>query len=162
MGLTAMRLSPLVSAALLAIVAAAPPVHAQDALDRLRDLAAPDVPDSAAIYADEIAADLALIAALGPALFDPARPGAGPAGAPVDIVLFTGPDCAECAAARDDLAALADRLGIRAGFADIGGSAADAAMMTQLNLDLLPSYVMADGLIRGRMPVSVLETYLTP
>ena len=37
----------------------------------------------------------------------------------------------------------------------------DAAIMARLGLDTLPSYVMPDRLIRGEMPVFVLERYLT-
>lgn len=152
-----------VAAALAALLVAAPPGQAQQpgALERLRSLAhAP--PTAAEIYADEVTADLALIAAEAGALFDPARPGYGPPQAPVAIAMFTGPGCADCAHAEAELAALANRLGRRVAVIDVGTDPGGAALMQRLTLDLLPSYVLRDGLIRGAMPAVVLERYLTP
>ncbi|MDF0600059.1 hypothetical protein P1J78_04875 [Psychromarinibacter sp. C21-152] len=148
--------------ALPLLLAAAPvaPAWAQDTLERLRDLR-PDPPSVGAIYAEEIAADLALIAAQAERLFDPDRPGLGPADAPVRIAFFTGAGCTDCPRARAELAALAARLGVRAAVFDVSDSPADAALMDRLTLDTLPSYVMRDGLIRGAMPAMVLERYLT-
>jgi hypothetical protein len=34
--------------------------------------------------------------------------------------------------------------------------------MERMTFDALPSYVMRDKLIRGQMPIFVLERYLTP
>ncbi|WP_172293944.1 hypothetical protein [Pseudoruegeria sp. HB172150] len=137
------------------------PAPAQNALERLKELAPPTAPSAADIYADEIAADRDLIASEADSLFDPARPGYGPQDAPVAIVIFTGPGCAECAQAEDEIAALADSLNIRASVIDTA-EAENAALMDRLTLDLLPSYVLPGSLIRGSMPAMVLERYLAP
>jgi len=108
-------------------------------------------------YADEIARDLALLARAAPRLFDPDRPGLGPADAPTRIALFTRADCADCATARAELAALAARMGFRAALFDIGR---DAALAHDLGLDMAPSYVLPDKMLRGAMPAIVLERYL--
>ncbi len=158
MPMTAFR--SLAACILLALPASPPAAQDAGALDRLRDLAAPEVPAAGDIYADEIAADLALIAAEEEALFGPGRPGYGPEGAPARIVLFTGPDCEDCAAAEDELAALVRDLEVRAAIIDIAADPAGAALMKRLSLDLLPSYVMRDGMIRGAMPAIVLKGYL--
>ncbi|ETX29104.1 hypothetical protein [Roseivivax isoporae] len=114
-----------------------------------------------ALYADEIASDLARIEAEAARLFDPGLRGHGPEGTTPAIVLLRGPDCAECDAAEAELAEVALRLGVRAGVIDVGADAADRAMMDRLTLDVLPSYVMPDRMIRGHMPAMVLESYLT-
>lgn len=144
-------------AALLASVAA--PAPAQGVLDRFHALSA-SPPTMGEIYADEAAADRALIARHAAALFDPARPGHGPEEAPVAIVLFTGPDCAECASAEAELAALAGRLSVRATVIDTARDSQGAALMATLGLDLLPSYVTPSAMIRGAMPIIVLESDL--
>ncbi|MFB9151115.1 hypothetical protein [Roseovarius ramblicola] len=108
-------------------------------------------------YADDIARDLALLDRLAPRLFDPDRPGLGPAGAPTRIALFSRADCAPCAAARAELAALAARMGFRAALFDMGR---DAGLARDLGLDTAPSYVLPDKLLRGAMPAIVLERYL--
>ncbi len=147
-------------AALLLALALAPlPALAQDPLERLRALAPPISPTASDLYADEIAADRALLAAEAALLFDPASPGAGPEGAPVAIALFTGPDCEDCPGAVTELKAMAARLGVRVAVLDVS-LPENAALMDRLALDLLPSYAMPDRLIRGAMPAMVLERYL--
>lgn len=152
--------------ALVALALAATAAGAQPAPDdslgtrfraRLKALETP-APVIVDPYAEDIASDLARIAAED-SLFDPARAGIGPEGVPV-IVILTGPDCAECVAALSALEALVTRLGVRAAILDTAHPE-EAAIMARLGLDTLPSYVMPDRLIRGEMPVFVLERYLT-
>ena len=109
------------------------------------------------IYGDAIDRDLALLDRLAPRLFDPARPGLGPAGAPIRIAVFTRADCPECATARDELQALAARIGFRAALFDMDR---DAGLARDLGLDTAPSYVLPDKLLRGAIPSLVLERYL--
>ncbi len=119
---------------------------------------APRAPDAIDLYAEDAARDLDLLERAAPRLFDAARPGLGTEGAPVRIALFTRDGCDACASATADLRALADRLGIRATVFDIEDHAdlADA-----LGLDMAPSYVMPDRILRGEMPAVVLERYLS-
>jgi len=108
-------------------------------------------------YAGAIARDLALLGRAAPHLFDPDRPGLGPDGAPTRIAMFTAADCAPCATAQADLAALATRMGFRVALFDMDR---DAGLAQDLGLDTAPSYVLPDKLLRGAMPVIVLERYL--
>ena len=133
----------------------------RDALIAAPELLAPltDAPPApAALYAEEIARDRALLTRLAPRLFDPAQPGLGPADAPTRIALFTRSGCPDCARAAAELRALATRLGFRAAQFDI---AADAALARALGLDMAPSYVLPDRILRGHMPALVLDRYLT-
>ncbi|MGR3497227.1 hypothetical protein [Citreimonas sp.] len=128
------------------------PVAAQDRLslrDRIDALRAPEIVIEDP-YADEIASDLEMIAAEKDALF----------GGAADIALFVGPDCAECDAARAELDALAQRIGVTVAVHHTD-TAEEAALLERLTLDMVPSYVMPDRLIRGAMPAFVLERYLT-
>jgi hypothetical protein len=54
---------------------------------------------------------------------------------------------------------LAARLGLRVSLFDMGR---DADLAARLGLDMAPSYVMRDRLLRGAMPAIVLERYLAP
>src|SRR6056297_2433511 len=92
-----------------------------------------------------------------PRLFDPDRPGIGPADAPTRIAFFTRAGCADCATARAELQALAERMGFRATEFDMGR---DAALARDLGLDMAPSYILPDKMLRGAMPAIVLERYL--
>lgn len=114
-------------------------------------------PAPAALYADAIARDRALLSRLAPRLFDNERPGLGPADAPTRIALFTRADCPDCARAAEELRALATRLGFRAARFDIE---ADATLASALGLDMAPSYVLPDRILRGHMPALVLDRYL--
>lgn len=117
-------------------------------------------PDPAPIdlYAEDAARDLRILDRAAPRLFDPERSGIGPEGAPIRIALFTSADCAACGSAMTDLRALADRLGFRATVFDIEK---DASLARDLGLDMAPSYVMGDRILRGAMPTIVLERYLS-
>ncbi|MFZ7090607.1 hypothetical protein [Primorskyibacter sp. 2E233] len=145
---------------LIALLCAAAPVAAQDSLsDRLRALAQPAPVDP---YADEISADLARIEAEAEALFSPDDASFGPPDAPIAIALFISKSCTDCSAAVRDLLALSERLGIGAKLIDVSQSESAQQMMARLTLDVTPSYVMRDKLIRGQMPALVLERYLSP
>ena len=109
------------------------------------------------IYADDIAADLALIGGEAAQLFttDAPRLGTGP----VALAFVTGPDCAECAAAAEELTALLAERGIAARIVDVA-EPEDRALLDRLGLDLWPSYVFPEMMVRGAMPAFVLARYL--
>ncbi|MET4127236.1 hypothetical protein [Roseovarius sp. MBR-6] len=111
------------------------------------------------IYAGAVADDLDLLAREAPLLFGPDLPGFGPEGGVPRIAFFTAPDCPECGQAEAELRALAARLGLRVSLFDMDR---DAALAARLGLDMAPSYVMRDRLLRGAMPAIVLERYLAP
>lgn len=125
-------------------------------LERLRALQAPTTPID--LYTDERQADLAGIARQE-ALFDPKSPGFGPKGTPA-IALLIGPDCPDCDAALSELKQISQDLAIRVAVLDTTDPD-NAAAMAALGLDMLPSYVMSDRMIRGHMPAFVLRRYLT-
>jgi len=126
--------------------------------DLLAGLTAPSRPPLD-LYGDAIDRDLALLGRLAPRLFDPARPGLGPTGAPTRIAFFTRAGCTPCATAQAELAALATRMGFRAALFDMDR---DAGLARDLGIDTAPSYVLPDRLLRGAMPGIVLERYLAP
>ena len=109
------------------------------------------------LYGAEIDRDLATLRRAAPRLFDPDRPGIGPADAPTRIAFFTRAGCADCATAWAELQALAERMGFRATVFDMGR---DAALARDLGLDMAPSYILPDKMLRGAMPAIVLERYL--
>lgn len=110
------------------------------------------------LYRDEIARDLDILEHAAPRLFDAARPGLGPEDAPTRIAFFTRADCAACANARAELAALATRMGFRATLFDMD---TDADLARDLGLDTAPSYVLPDKMLRGAMPSIVIERYMS-
>ncbi|MEI4233509.1 hypothetical protein [Roseovarius sp. D22-M7] len=110
------------------------------------------------LYAEDTARDLDLLDRTAPRLFDPKHPGIGPEGAPIRIAIFTRDGCPDCADAIADLRGLADRLGFRATVLDI---AEHADLARDLGLDMAPSYVMRDRMLRGAMPKVVLKRYLS-
>ena len=120
----------------------------------LAGLSAPSPVES---YADEIARDLDILDRAAPRLFDAARRSLGPEGVPVRIAFFTRADCPSCATARAELQALATRMGFRATLFDMDR---DAALARDLGLDMAPSYVLPDRMLRGAMPAIVIERYL--
>jgi len=121
-------------------------------------LSAPE-PAPINLYADDIARDLDLLAREAPHLFAPGLPGFGPEDATRRLALFTAPDCPDCAQAEAELRALAGRIGLRVNVFDLGR---DADLAARLGLDMAPSYVLPDRLLRGAMPAFVLERYLAP
>ncbi|MGJ8545268.1 MAG: disulfide bond formation protein DsbA [Sulfitobacter sp.] len=106
--------------------------------------AAPDY--TGAAYAEEAQGDIALLEALASELF---------AGA--DVAIFTGPDCADCAAALAEL----QQMGVSLRHHDIADAKA-ADLAAQLGLDVMPSYALPRMMLRGHMPPVVLEKYLAP
>ena len=76
----------------------------------------------------------------------------------MDAAFFTAENCPDCTRAEDELRTLAQRLGFRVAVFDIGS---DAALARSLGLDMAPSYVLPEMMLRGAMPAIVLERYLT-
>lgn len=124
----------------------------------LAPLSAPE-PAPINLYADDIARDLDLLAREAPHLFAPGLPGFGPEDATRHLALFTAPDCPDCAQAEAELRALAGRIGLRVNVFDLDR---DADLAARLGLDMAPSYVLPDRLLRGAMPAFLLERYLAP
>ncbi|SEM11651.1 hypothetical protein SAMN04488077_102134 [Roseovarius tolerans] len=110
------------------------------------------------LYGEEAERDRATLDQAAPQLFDPAQPGFGPTDAPTRLAFFTAENCPDCTRAEDELRTLAQRLGFRVAVFDIGS---DAALARSLGLDMAPSYVLPDMMLRGAMPAIVLERYLT-
>lgn len=115
-------------------------------------------PPPADPYAGAIASDLARIKAHADALFAPALPGFGPADAKRTIALFTTPDCPDCTLAEADLRDLATRHDLRVTLLDMKEN---SDLAKALDLDLAPSYVFPDKMLRGHMPAIVLDRYLS-
>ncbi len=135
--------------------------HAEirEALLGLPRAALPDAPPPAInLYQDAIDRDLARLADRDTALFGPHLPGFGPADAAQRIALFTAPDCPDCARAEAELRALADTFDLRVTLLDMD---THADLARALELDLAPSYVLPDMMLRGHIPPIVLERYLS-
>lgn len=134
------------------LIIASPAFAGEDlnVLERLKALQNRQI-QSAAPYADEVASDLARIESVSDFLFGKDRSG--------QIVLFTRTTCPACAKAAQEFETLVRDL-------DIDARAYDAdtvpvqEVMQILGLDLVPSYVMPDRMIRGHMPEFILRRYL--
>jgi uncharacterized protein YceK len=114
-------------------------------------------PAPAEIYRDEIARDRARLAAHGEALFSTDLPGFGPRDAAQTIALFTRPGCAACARAEAGLRALAPSHDLRVTLLDMD---AHTGLARALGIDMAPSYVLDDMMLRGALPPVVLKRYL--
>ncbi|QEW27372.1 glutaredoxin family protein [Roseovarius indicus] len=114
-------------------------------------------PDAADLYAEAIEDDLARLKTHASALFSPNLPGFGPAGATHTIALFTRDNCPDCTRAETDLRALAKRHDLRVTLLDMEEN---SALADALQLDIAPSYVFPDQMLRGHIPAIVLERYL--
>ena len=114
-------------------------------------------PDAADLYAEAIDSDLARLRAHREALFSPALPGFGPENAARTIALFTRANCPDCALAVADLRALAETHDLRVTLLDMEEN---SALADALQLDMAPSYVFPDQMLRGHIPPIVLERYL--
>jgi len=114
-------------------------------------------PDAADIYAEHVEADLADLAAHRDVLFSLDRPGFGAPDAAVTVALFTAADCPDCARAEADLRRLAETHDLRVTLFDMD---ADAALAQKLGLDMAPSYVFDEMMLRGHIPPVVLKGYL--
>ena len=110
------------------------------------------------IYADDMAADLSALARAAPRLYDASLPGFGPDKAKQQIALFTRKDCAECVDAEAGLRTLSETHDLRVTLLDMD---IHADLARDLGLDLAPSYVFGDMMLRGAMPSIVLERYLS-
>ncbi|MGX0978004.1 hypothetical protein ACSSVY_003742 [Roseovarius sp. MBR-51] len=111
------------------------------------------------LYGEDAARDLGLLGRASKQLFSPGLPGFGAEGKTAAIVFFTQDDCPDCAAAEAELRHLAAALSLRVSVFDM---VRDAALAEKLGLDMAPSYVLPDMLLRGAMPAIVLEKYLRP
>mgnify|MGYP006307546147 CR=1 FL=1 len=134
--------------------------HAEirEALLGLPDLTDKITPPPIAPYADAVADDLARIEAQAARLFSPSLPGFGPADAAQAIALLTRADCPDCARAEADLRDLAKTHDLRVTLIDMD---ANPDLAIALDIDLTPSYVLPDMMLRGHMPTIVLQRYLT-
>lgn len=110
--------------------------------------------DGPGMYDDDMAADRATLAGLHAELFAHGLPGFGADSAAVAIALLTGPGCAACTRAQDDLRALAETLPIRVYLVD---TATAPHLLDVLGLDLLPAYVVGGTIIRGHVPPLAIE-----
>ncbi|EDM71403.1 hypothetical protein RAZWK3B_14319 [Roseobacter sp. AzwK-3b] len=109
------------------------------------------------IMGDAIAQDLSRLTDSRSALFSPDLPGFGPADAALTVALFTAPDCPECAAAEADLRRLTETRDLRVTLLDID---THRDLAQALEIDLAPSYVLPDMMLRGHIPMIVMERYL--
>lgn len=103
-------------------------------------------------YSDAIDRDRQVLAELAPQLW--AHPQITTPGAP-QLVIFSTPDCAECADIRPLLNAWA-----KAGRMSLYELPLDSAPARALGLDTAPSYVLDHIILRGDIPAPVLEKYL--
>lgn len=135
--------------------------HAEirESLLGLPDLANRIAPPPIDPYAGAVADDLARIEAQAERLFAKDLPGFGNPDASRTIALLTRSDCAACALAEADLRELAEPHDLRVTLIDMD---ANPDLAQALDLDLAPSYVLPDMMLRGHMPVIVLERYLGP
>lgn len=115
-------------------------------------------PIDADLYGEDAARDLEVLDRAADRLFSPDLPGFGPEGAPAAIAFFTRENCSNCDTAEAELREIAERLGLRVSRFDL---LTETALATELGLDLAPSYVLPDMMLRGAMPGIVLEKYLT-
>ena len=131
----------------------------REALLGMPDLTQRIAPPPIDPYADAVETDLARIKAQATRLFDPGLPGFGPRDAAITIALLTRADCAPCALAEADLRKLAKEHDLRVTLIDMDEN---PDLVQALELDLAPSYVLPDMMLRGHMPAVVLKRYLTP
>jgi len=101
-----------------------------------------------------ISADNEMLARLGPVLFSAPAYRAGPEDAP-EVALISTPDCPACDTARQWLEDQA-----KAGQLQYFEWALSAAEIKPLELDVAPSFVFGNVMLRGDMPPVVLEKYL--
>lgn len=107
-------------------------------------------------YADAIADDLALLSNREQALYGRHVPGFGRADAALKIALFIAPDCPDCDRALDDLRKLSETHDLRVTLIDM---TEQADLVRALELDIAPSYVLPDRMLRGHIPPIVLDRY---
>ncbi len=134
--------------------------HAEirEALLGLPDLVDRIAPPPIDPYAGAVADDLARIEAQAARLFANDLPGFGAPDATRTIALLTRSDCTDCALAESDLRELAESHDLRVTLIDMD---ANPDLAQVLGLDLVPSYVLPDMMLRGHIPAIVLQRYLT-
>ncbi len=98
-------------------------------------------------YADDIARDIALINRHREALFGDA-----------DLAIFVTPDCEACKTAQEELSVLAKANGLSVNTLNVHQA---EELATDLQIDVVPFYVLPDKMLRGAMPSIVLERFLT-
>lgn len=133
--------------------------HAEirEALLGLPDLTEQIAPPPINLYADAVESDLARIKSQAKRLFAPGLPGFGPKDAAQTVALLTRPACPDCARAEAELRELAKTHDLRVTLIDI---TKNPDLAQALELDLAPSYVLPDMMLRGHMPAVVLDRYL--
>ncbi|MGH1355674.1 MAG: hypothetical protein ACRBBS_11415 [Thalassovita sp.] len=104
-------------------------------------------------FQDAVTADQALLEHLTPVLFAENAWVSGPEQAPA-IALITTPEC-DCADSRDLLLGWAQEGRVR-----LYEWPLSAPQLDPLGLDLTPSFVFSDMVVRGDVPPVVLEKYL--
>ncbi len=134
--------------------------HAEirEALLGLPDLTDRIAPPPIDPYAEAVENDLARIKSQAPRLFAADLPGFGPADAGRTIALLIQPNCPDCARAEAELRDLAQSHDLRVTLIDMDQN---PDLAQALDLDLAPSYVLPDMMLRGHMPSLVLQRYLT-
>jgi hypothetical protein len=112
-------------------------------------------------YEQAVSEDLALLARLAPALFDPAAEGFGPADAAAGIALFIRADCPDCARAAAELQSLSESHALRVTLHRPDSDPAAAALAAELGLTESPAYVLPGMMLQGHIPAIVLQRYLS-
>ncbi len=97
----------------------------------------------------EVAEDMDLLTRLAPQVL-----------ASHDIALFVGDLCEGCTRAIEELRTLSDTSGVTFILHDIADPET-AVLAKTLGLDMVPSYVLPDMVLRGHIPALVLQRYLT-
>jgi hypothetical protein len=119
----------------------------------------PSVPlEPGALYEDAARSDLALLDALADRLFGPGLPGFGPISAQNRVALMTSEACEACKQAEADLRDLSEVYDLRV---TLFNADENADLLELLGLDMVPSYVFPDQMLRGAIPAIVLERYLS-
>jgi thiol-disulfide isomerase/thioredoxin len=128
------------------------------ALLDLPDIISPEKPPLVDLYGAEIARDQELIRAQKGTLFSPDRTGFGAPGSAMQIALFLRPDCPDCITAEADLRILAERYDVRVTVIDV---TKDPDLAQVMGIDTLPFYTLPRLMLRGAIPLVVMEKYLS-
>ncbi|CUH66673.1 hypothetical protein TG4357_02557 [Thalassovita gelatinovora] len=107
---------------------------------------------------EHIDRDLARLAAAAAELFDPTATRIGSPEAEHPLALFVRPDCPDCERAKDDLRQLSENIDLRVNFIDI---TRQADLVERIGVDMAPSYVLPNMIVRGHVPVAVIGKYLS-
>ncbi|WP_323783198.1 thioredoxin family protein [Thalassovita sp.] len=107
---------------------------------------------------ENIDRDLARLAAAAGQLFDPDATMIGSPGSKHPLALFVRPGCPDCEKAKNDLKDLAAVIDLRVTFIDI---TRQAGLADRIGVDMAPSYVLPDMIVRGHVPAVVIRKYLS-